>query len=131
MECDAKVQEYLALSGRYLQAAETLFKEENLEPAMFDAVHAMELAIKASLYTVSDEDIDTHRVAGLFGKHFREIAGAEFCRDITRSLEKYNLARYPGMDTADKDEVEGILAVAVWLIRNVVPDIISKKRAAK
>jgi HEPN domain-containing protein len=131
MDGDAKVQEYLALSGRYLRAAETLIGEENLEPAIFDALHAMELAIKAALYTVSDEDIDTHRVAGLFGRHFREIAGVDFCRDITKSLEKYNLARYPGMDTADKDEAKRILAVAVRLIRNVVPDIISKQRAAQ
>ena len=128
MEGDAKVQEHLALSDRYLAAAETLARECNLEPAMFNALHAMELAIKAALYTLSDEDIDTHQVAGLFGKHFREATGAKVCREITRSLEKYNLARYPGTGTYDKEEVAKTLAVAVRLIREVVPAIIARKK---
>jgi HEPN domain-containing protein len=129
MEGDAKVQEYLALSGRYLQAAETLAREGNHEPAMFNAIHAMELAIKAALYTVSDEDIGTHRVASLFGKHFRDVTGPQFCREITRCLELYNFPRYPASDPPDKDTVASILSTARKLIREVAPAIINKENA--
>lgn len=129
MEGDAKVQEYLGLSGRYLRAAETLFHDENYEPAMFNAIHAMELAIKASLYTVTDEDIGTHRVASLFGKNFRTIAGPEFSREITRCLELYNFPRYPASEPPGKQTVAGILATARKLIREVAPAIIRMKNA--
>jgi len=129
MEGNAKVQEYLALSGRYLQGAETLFREENFEPAMFDAIHATELAIKAALYTVSDEDIGTHRVASLFGKHFRDAAGPEFCREITRCLELYNFPRYPATEPPGKEMVAGIIATARKLVHEVAPAIIKMKTA--
>lgn len=47
-----KVREYLVLSDRYLEAAETLVGSKNWEPAMANVLHSIDVSIKAALSSV-------------------------------------------------------------------------------
>jgi HEPN domain-containing protein len=124
MAASEKVSEYLALSRKYLQAAEILFKKENLEPALFNAIHALELSIKSALYTVSDEDITIHRVGGLFGKHFRTKVGDDVCRRINKILSRYNIPRYPIQHEMTHSEVKGVLKTVSKVVEETVPPLL-------
>jgi len=46
-----QIQEYYNLSCNYLESAKISLKNELFEPAMFTAIHALELALKAALLT--------------------------------------------------------------------------------
>ena len=59
-------------------------KQELFEPAMFSAIHALELSLKAALLTKTDEAWKTHNVGGQFGKYFREEIGDKICRKVNR-----------------------------------------------
>lgn len=119
-----KVQEHLALSKKYWKAAELLAKKGLWEPCMFNVLHAIELAVKAALYTIVEDDIFTHQVAGLFGKHYRARLGKGICREIAKTLSKYNIPRYPDSDDVNKEDVVPVLRLARKLIEDIVPKII-------
>jgi HEPN domain-containing protein len=89
-----------------LESARISLKNELFEPAMFSAIHALELALKAALLTKIADGWKTHNIGGQFGKHFRKEVGDEICRRITVILSKYNLPRYPSEVAVDPDDVE-------------------------
>lgn len=101
-----KIQDYYNLSLNYLESAKISLKKELFEPAMFSAIHALELSLKASLLTKTDEAWKTHNIGGQFGKYFREEIGDKTCRKINVILSKYNLPRYPSEKSLDPNEVE-------------------------
>jgi len=121
-----KIQEHLSLSRTYLEAAKVLAKEDLLEPGMFNALHAIELAVKAALFTVIEDDILTHQVAGLFGKHFRDKVGKELCKKVAVMLTRYNIPRYPDEEGIDKDALEDAIALGRKLVDEVVPELVRK-----
>jgi len=65
-----KIQEYYNLSCNYLESAKINLENELFEPAMFSAIHALELSLKAALLTKTDEAWKTHNIGGQFGKYF-------------------------------------------------------------
>ena len=102
----SKIQDYYTLSCNYLESARISLKNELFEPAMFSAIHALELALKAALLTKIADGWKTHNIGGQFGKHFRKEVGDEIYRRITVILSKYNLPRYPSEVAVDPDDVE-------------------------
>lgn len=103
---DKKIQDYYNLSLNYLESAKISLKQELFEPAMFSAIHALELSLKAALLTKTDEAWKTHNVGGQFGKYFKEEIGDKICRKINIITSKYNLPRYPSEKVLDSEEVE-------------------------
>ena len=101
-----KIQDYYNLSLSYLESAKISLKKELFEPAMFSAIHALELSLKAALLTKTDEAWKTHNIGGQFGKYFRKNVGDKTCRRINVIISKYNLPRYPSEKALDPDEVE-------------------------
>ena len=101
-----KIQEYYNLSCNYLESAKISLKKELFEPAMFSAIHALELALKAVLFTKTEDAWKTHNIGGQFGKYFKDEVGDKTCRRINMILSKYNLPRYPSEATLDPEEVE-------------------------
>jgi len=102
-------------------------RDEIYEPAMFNGIHALELAIKGALTTVLDGPIKTHNVGGLFGAHFRDIIGDEKCKDINFILNKYNFPRYPGQDEILPDEVRDDIETIKEFIEVDISKIINKQ----
>ena len=101
-----KIQDYYNLSLSYLESAKISLKKELFEPAMFSAIHALELSLKAALLTKTEDAWKTHNIGGQFGKYFREEIGDKTCRRINVIISKYNLPRYPSEKALDPDEVE-------------------------
>jgi len=101
-----KIQDYYNLSFSYLESAKISLKKELFEPAMFSAIHALELSLKAALLTKTEDAWKTHNIGGQFGKHFIEQIGDKTCRRINVIISKYNLPRYPSEKSLDPDEVE-------------------------
>lgn len=101
-----KIQDYHHLSLNYLESAKISLKKELFEPAMFNAFHALELSLKAALFTKTDDAWKTHNIGGQFGKYFREEIGDKICSKINVILSKYNLPRYPSEKVLDPEEVE-------------------------
>lgn len=101
-----KIQEYYNLSCNYLESAKISLKKELFEPAMFSAIHALELALKAVLFTKTEDAWKTHNIGGQFGKYFKDEVGDKTCRRINMILSKYNLPRYPSEAALDPQEVE-------------------------
>lgn len=101
-----KIQDYYNLSLNYLESAKISLKKELYEPAMFSAIHALELSLKAALLTKTEDAWKTHNIGGQFGKYFREELGNKTCRRINVILSKYNLPRYPSENILDSEEVE-------------------------
>jgi len=93
-----KIQDYYHLSLNYLESAKISLKKELFEPAMFSAIHALELSLKAALLTKTDETWKTHNIGGQFGD--------KTSRRINVIISKYNLPRYPSEKTLDPKEVE-------------------------
>ena len=101
-----KIQDYYNLSLNYLESAKISLEKELFEPAMFSAIHALELSLKAVLLTKTDEAWRTHNIGGQFGKYFREEIGDKTIRRVNVILSKYNLPRYPSEKVLDPEEVE-------------------------
>lgn len=101
-----KIQDYYNLSLNYLESAKISLKKELFEPAMFSAIHALELSLKAALLMKTNEAWKTHNIGGQFGKYFREEIGDKTCKRINVILSKYNLPRYPSEKVLNADEVE-------------------------
>ena len=72
---DEEIQEHLELSDIYLETARLNVENELLEPALFNAIHALELSIKAVLLMRVSGPIITHNVGGLLGKQYRDELG--------------------------------------------------------
>lgn len=94
MEGNEEVQEFYRLSLEYLNAAEENLNSDHTEPAMFNAIHALELSLKAALLEETGEIFKTHNIGGVFGKHFRDQIGKEKCKRVNKILMKYNFPRY-------------------------------------
>jgi len=109
MASDEEILEHYILSRKYLLASELNLKNDLFEPALFNGIHALELAVKSVLLTVMDEPITTHNVGGKLGFHFRDVYGEEPCRKVNRILIRYNAPRYPGIDDIDPEDVREML----------------------
>jgi len=101
-----KIQDYYNLSLNYLESAKISLKKELFEPAMFSAIHALELSLKAALLPKTEDTWKTHNIGGQFGKYFMDEIGDKTCRRINVIISKYNLPRYPSEKALDPDEVE-------------------------
>ena len=119
-----KIQEYYDLSCNYLESAKISLKNELYEPAMFTAIHALELALKSSLLTKTEDSWKTHNIGGEFGKYFRKELGDEICRKINMLLSRYNLPRYPSETPLDSDEVEHDIKFIEDLIEHQIPNLL-------
>jgi len=119
-----KIQDYYNLSLNYLQSAKINLKKELFEPAMFSAIHALELSLKAALLTKTEDAWKTHNIGGQFGKYFREEIGDKICRRINIILSKYNLPRYPSEKSLDSEEVQKDISFIKDFIENKILVII-------
>lgn len=119
-----KIQDYYHLSLNYLESAKISLKNELIEPAMFNAIHALELSLKAALLAKTDEVWKTHNIGGQFGRYFKEEIGEKICRRINVILTKYNLPRYPSEKALDPEEVEKDIKFIEEFIENQVVTII-------
>lgn len=119
-----KIQNYYNLSQNYLESAKISLKNELFEPAMFSAIHALELSLKAALLTKTDESWKTHNIGGQFGKYFRKEIGDKTCRKINVILSKYNLPRYPSEKTLNPEEVEEDIAFIEEFIEHQIVTIL-------
>ncbi len=108
----------------YLESAKINLKNELFEPAMFSAIHALELSLKAALLTKTDEAWKTHNIGGQFGKYFREDMGDKICRRINVILSKYNLPRYPSEGVLDPHEIEQDINFITELIEQHIVQLI-------
>jgi HEPN domain-containing protein len=113
------VQDYYALSVSYLKSAEVSLVQGLYEPAMFSALHALELALKAALLTKTEDAWKTHNVGGQFGRYFREEVGDECCHRINRVLTQYNLPRYPSVPAVDPSTVQTDIAFISDVIKKI------------
>lgn len=119
---DGPVQNYLDLSREYLEAAQALADKGLTAPAYHNALHALELAVKAALATRLAEVPHTHNVAGLFGREFRADAGADVCSRIGILLHAYDAPRYP--EWAAPEELNDDLAFIERVVTVVVPELV-------
>jgi len=119
MERNEEVQEYLTLSEKYMNAATCVFKEELYEPALANAIHALELASKAALFAVVTGPLKTHNVGGLFAQHYRAHVGKDMCKQLNKILNKYNIPRYPEEPLIGKEEIEEVLNFAEQFLEEV------------
>ena len=119
-----KVQDYYNLSLSYLESARISLKKELFEPAMFSAIHALELSLKAALLKKTEDSWKTHNIGGQFGKYFRGKIGDKTCRRINVILSKYNLPRYPSENTLDHEEVEKDIDFIKDFIENQIGTIL-------
>lgn len=107
-EKDETLQEYTKLSQHYLDSAKLSLEKELYEPALFNAIHALELSLKAALFSKTTHLWKTHNIGGEFGKHFKNQIGSDICKEINIILSNYNQSRYPGQPAIDPAEVEKI-----------------------
>ncbi|MDI6888899.1 MAG: HEPN domain-containing protein [Methanocellales archaeon] len=124
MEANEKVQEYYNLSKSYLQTALDSLDSGRIEPAMFNAIHALELAIKSTLPAVSGDIQRTHNVGGVFGRHFRDEVRKTTCKRVNTILSKYNLPRYPGAKPINKNEAEEDIEFVKHFIEVDIPKLL-------
>ncbi len=120
MEKDGDVQEYYDLSLKYIQAAKSNMKTGLLEPALFNGIHALELAIKSMLILKIDGPIITHNVGGLFGQYYRDDLGEDVCKEVNKILIRYNIPRYPGMVEYEQDDIKDTIEFIDNLIKNEI-----------
>jgi len=121
----AKVHEYYNLSCAYLKSAQVSLEQELYEPAMFTAIHALELALKAALLTKSPDAWKTHNVGGQFGRYFRRELGEDLCRRVNILLARYNLPRYPSEAPVDPSSVHQDIAFIEEVIKDI--DVLLKR----
>ncbi len=127
MEDYDEILEYYKLSRTYLKASMELLDDELFEPALFNAIHTLELGVKAALLTKVDNNLILHQVGGLFGREFRDTVGNDVCRKINDILSKYNLPRYPGTEEITKEDAESTVDFVKEFIENILPKIIKKR----
>lgn len=116
-----EVSAYLDLSHEYLSSAERVLAAGEIAPSRFLTVHALELAVKAAIVVATGVAPRTHNVGGEFGKLFREKAGPEVARRVSRLLAEYDAPRYPEWAPPALEEVRADLAFVQHVVRVVVP----------
>jgi HEPN domain-containing protein len=104
-----QIQDYTTLGLSYLESSYLSLKNELYEPALFNAIHALELILKAALLTKTNSTWRTHNIGGMFGNHFKHVIGPTTCKQINIILTKYPIARYPGEPMIPHDEVENVI----------------------
>ncbi|MBN1280272.1 MAG: HEPN domain-containing protein [Candidatus Thermoplasmatota archaeon] len=119
------VQEYYELSCHYLQSAQLSLENGLYEPAMFTAIHALELGLKAALLTHTTDAWRTHNIGGYFAKLFRIKVGDATCRRITVILSQYNLPRYPSEAVLDPQQVEQDIQFIAEVLEQHLPALLS------
>lgn len=125
MADDEEIQEYYRLSQQYLKSSKSNLDSELVEPAMFNAIHALELALKSALMKETGENFKTHNVGGIFGKHFRDRIGKQKCKRINKILMRYNFPRYPDQPSPTKEDVIEDIDFISELIENDINNILS------
>ena len=120
-----EVSEHLELSRAYLATASDSLAQDRVEPALFNAYHALELACKAAILAAAGEAPRTHHVGGAFGRLFRKRVRAEDVHRINEVLAKYNLPRYPGTKPWSRKEAERDLAFIRHVVEEVVPGLLA------
>ena len=123
---DEDIQEHLDLSCRYLKAAILNLDNDLPEPALFNAIHALELSIKALLTRDIHGPVLTHNVGGLLGKYYRDLLGERKCRTINAILIRYNLPRYPGTDEYDEEEISATILTIDNIINKDLKPLIER-----
>lgn len=111
-------------SREWLDAAEKTV-ETSPNPATFNALHAMELAAKASLMDETGKEFTTHRVGESFGKHFRGKAGEQTARRLNKYMMRYSHLRYPNAGSVDVEGAKSILDFAREFVEEIVPPLLS------
>ena len=101
-----------------------------LAPGYHDAVHALELALKAALASLEQEVPKEHNVAGAFGLAFRPSVDAADLRRINRILRLYNGPRYPDWSPPSPEELDADLALIRRMVRQEVPRLVREARSA-
>ena len=77
-----EVSDHYDLSRLYLATALDSLTKGRLEPALFNAYHALELACKAAILAETGETGRTHHAGGVFGRLFRKRVGGEDCPEL-------------------------------------------------
>lgn len=121
---DDEAQRHLDLSREYLAVAKAAAVGGNMAPARFNSVHALELAIKASLVGVLGAVPRTHNIGGEFGKHFRDRVGDEVARRVNRILHDYDGPRYPDWDPPEEQVVRDDLTFIASFVSSTVPKLL-------
>jgi len=100
-----EVQGHLALSREFLGTATAALERGELFPARFNALHALELGVKAALLAKTGRIPRTHNVGGEFARHFRGQVGDALCSEVNRALDAYSASRYPDAPPVSRDKL--------------------------
>lgn len=125
MEGHGTVQAHLHLSRQYLSTARAALDAGDLAPARFNALHALELAIKACIAHADGQVRRTHNVGGEFARLYRDRVGADATRHLNRLLGNYDSARYPERRPPTREQVEAEVVYVEWFILESVPALLA------
>ena len=121
------VRDYHDLSVKVLKAATVNLESELYEPALANAIHSLELSIKAVLLLKIGGPMRTHNVGGLLGKYYRVELGDEMCKEVNRILMVYNVPRYPGIQEPGRESI----VQDIEFIRNFVSNTVGSMIAGQ
>jgi HEPN domain-containing protein len=121
------IRSYQALSEEYLAAAEAVAAAGHLAPAYHNALHALELAVKAALASRLPRVPRTHNVGGLLGQEFLDELGADVCARVNRLVHAYDAPRYPDWE-APPDARDDLAFIATF-VRGRLPRLLAEGRA--
>lgn len=122
-----EIQRYQDLSRQYLASAQQAARAGNLAPAYHNALHALELAVKAALAARLPRVPRTHNVGGLLGQEFRDVLGGATCSRISQLLHASDEPRYPGWEPPA--EIDSDLAFIAGFIEVELPRLVKGARA--
>jgi len=122
-----EIQDYKTLGLAYLESSHLSLKNQLYEPALFNAIHALELILKAALLKKTKATWKTHNIGGMFGNHFRHVIGLNTCKQINIILTKYPIARYPGEPMIPDEEVENIVHIITDIIQQTILPLIQRQ----
>lgn len=123
---DGSVQAYLALSGEYLAVASSAARDGRKAAAYHNALHALELGLKAALATRLDEVPRTHNVGGIFAREFRAAVGDDVCSRVNRLVRDYDAPRYP--DWQPTEGTDDDVAFIASFLKTTLPRLLEAKR---
>lgn len=116
------VQEHLALSREYLGTARGALSAGQRAPAYHNALHALELAVKAVLAKRLHAVPRTHNVGGLLAREFRVELGDDVCSRVNRLVRDYDAPRYP--DWEAPEDLDNEIAFIGRFIERDVPRLL-------
>lgn len=122
-----EAQEYLDLSREYLATALVAHGQSLRSPARFNMIHALELAIKATLASRMGEVPRTHNVGGEFGRLFRAHVGGDVTRRVNRILQDYDAVRYPDEQPATPRSLDEDIEFVRAFVENVAPSLVEAR----